>query len=119
VIPCLEIESIYTWDKVRGINQDIVLLVVDILIFGSLLILIESGILKRVNTISFSNIQNIQQEFLSEKFTFRSSFIMRGSVVLTSQPFLANGTLNISKKIWRHTYLKFLKARPRKIVLFY
>ena len=59
-VPCFTIESFYTWDSIRGINIDLLFLAIDLVFFGAVLILIESGILKRVR---FASILKIIQQF--------------------------------------------------------
>jgi hypothetical protein len=49
-VTCHEVKSFYSGDDdLRSINLDLVFLVVDVVIFAAILILIESGVLKRVS----------------------------------------------------------------------
>jgi len=47
-IPCHEIESFYTWDPLRGINLDMLMLCVDGCLFFLILVLIETKILYKL-----------------------------------------------------------------------
>ena len=46
--PCHEVESFFTWDALRGINLDILILLVDGVLLFLLLVLIESKALARL-----------------------------------------------------------------------
>jgi len=46
-VPCHTISSFYTWDSLKGINLDIIMLVVDGILLFSLLVLLESKLLSK------------------------------------------------------------------------
>merc|ERR1719192_2468977 len=64
--PCHEVESFFTWDALRGINLDILILLVDGVLLFPLLVLIESKALARL----WSHVKN----FIPGYFQFASSY---------------------------------------------
>ena len=47
IMSCVTMKSYWTWDKLDGINIDVVILAVDCLLFWTLLVMIEAGYLKK------------------------------------------------------------------------
>ena len=66
---CLEIKNLFSWDEMKGINLDIVFFVMNTLIFGILLVLIEKKVfrsLKNVCKSSKSSVSSTDKEDLDD-----------------------------------------------------
>ena len=47
-LKCHEVKSVYTWEALKGINLDLILFLVNAIIFAVLLIMIEKGIFRKI-----------------------------------------------------------------------
>ena len=66
-LKCLERKDLFNWDQMNGINLDLLLLVMNTVLFGSLLVLIEKNVFRSMKTcVAFTKKQVIFSEKLDD-----------------------------------------------------
>ena len=68
-VPCHEITSFYTWDKLEGINTDLLWLFIDLIIFIGVLVIIEMGYVKIIIQVIILS-KNIVEKSTQIKFKY-------------------------------------------------